>query len=113
MLLYHATQLKAADAIDADGFRGGYSPGMAEVDEVVLWFSDHPAPFGEVTFCIDVPNSVAADCRVEYDADDDPELGYNEYVIPAAVANSYPRRRLTDDEVASASIALSKRLGLG
>lgn len=98
MKLYHSTSTGRADAIDQTGFRDS---AMGEL--VGVWLGPEAGQYGtEAIFEIDVPDDVAASYRVEYESDEpvDPsEWTPDEWFVPAAVLNTLPRHRFTDDEI--------------
>jgi hypothetical protein len=97
MKLYHATDEASAVAIIRDGFMGGVAVGGLSVEPMV-WFSDEPAPYGDTTICVEVPESIAVEHELEYldQPDGISPGGQCEYVFPPETINHYPRAIIAD-----------------
>lgn len=88
MKLYHGTD--AVAAIEREGFRDGHGSYMTDQQWSGVWFSDAPL----------LDHAVAGFFEVEpFETEDLSEwewvqqgLGYREFLVPADVANRWPRR---------------------
>lgn len=95
MNLYHATSHAAAAAINAEGFLPSWRAELLGVEGV--FFADRPlteadgvAASAEVIFEIGIDGSID-DYELVYEVGPG-EVGYREWCIPTALANTSPRR---------------------
>jgi hypothetical protein len=96
MHVYHVTTRDKADFIEAHGFRDGRGRYMTDSGLEGVFVSDQPldansGAVGDLAFEIDVPVALIA----EYELIEEGK-GYREWIVPASLLNSCPRRRLDD-----------------
>ena len=99
MKLYHSTSAGDAQAILETGFRDadfmGVARGVFFADRPLLGF-DSVARSAEVT--LEVEPTAALQDEWELIEEGRPEDAYREWLVPANVANTWPRRMLTEAE---------------
>lgn len=101
--LYHCTGDAVAAAIIADGFRDGTGSYLTSHQFTGVWFADRPldvndfgamrSPGEQIVLEITAPDNGLEDWELVEEG----KL-YREWVIPAATANEWPRRLLSEDE---------------
>ena len=119
MRLFHRTSKQKATAILRDGFKDNPNPPannygfkwpwwkrLFRPDRNLaftgVWFGSVPlgpdeGAFGDVLFLLEVPDEIV--CQPPCFEITEPDKGFNEYVIPAEVANRYgPPIDITDSE---------------
>jgi hypothetical protein len=94
MALYHVTTAEGAASIEANGFADAAGYYRQEADRAGVWIADTPQPVGgglssPVVIEIDAP--AAALAEYEWSEAGKP---YRQWLVPAAVLNAYPRRRV-------------------
>lgn len=94
MTVYHVTGADAAGSIEAHGFRDSHGTYLTDSEHIGAWVSDSPLTVQSgiedpVVFEIDVPMEVIAEFEWIEEG-----KGYREWLVPAVVLNSYPRRRV-------------------
>jgi len=97
--VYHATTLANADAIEAQGFRDTTGSYYTSTDHSGVWVSDRPMNEGDgpglvAWFQIDVDKATLA--GYEWIEEGKP---YREWLIPAALVNTWPMRRIDEDQM--------------
>lgn len=101
--LYHSTTAEAAAAIERDGFRDNPTASFNRAGELCrgVWFADRDVTdafsLGGDTFLVEIP----ADAVRAYEWPDDPgwRTNWRGFLVPAEVANRYPRSRIRTPHV--------------
>jgi hypothetical protein len=96
--LYHRTG--HAEAIMREGFRDTTGNYMTSMELTGVWFSaDFPLDGNEGAKGNQVLELVANESEIEdYEVEEEGKP-YREYLVPAKIANTWPRRLLTEEEV--------------